>query len=880
MFGLLSPSVRRIAVRQGSIETVCCYSRQDRVRSRQLPAKTLSSGPRTLAAQQDADQRILPREARVVVVGGGIIGTSVAYHLAKLGWSDVVLLEKDKLTSGTTWHAAGLMVTYGSLSETSTEIRKYSKALYSALEKETGQNTGIMNVGFIELATNKDRLEEYRRVAAFNRKCGVDVQEISGKEVEGLFPLCRSDDILAGFYVEDDGRVNPVDVTMALGKGARMHGAKIFENTAATGVLTKNKRVTGVTAQRQGGGEEVINCEFVVNCAGMWARQFGELAGVTIPNQAAEHYYLLTDIMPEVSPEWPVIEDPASYTYIRPEGVGLLIGLFEPEGAAWNVNNIPEFSFGEIEPDWERMSPYLERAMSRVPASLNVGAKKFFCGPESFTPDLGPIVGEAPELRNYFVAAGMNSIGILSGGGIGRLLATWIKEGKPDMDVTGMNIDRFHPYQSTPAYRSHRVTESLGLVYKCHYPYRPSESARGVKRSPLHAHLKQAGAYFRDVSGWEGADWYGNPEEEQTIHPLSFGRHHWFENWASEHKACRESVALFDMSFMSKFEVSGEGAGDMLNKMSTSNVDGLPGVITYTQWLNDDGKVEADLTVSKIARDKFFVVATDTMHRHVQTLMERMKEDYYNHVHISDVTGAYAQINIQGPRSRELLQMLSPENNVSDQDFPFRAVRTLDIGYAPVTVARITYVGELGYEIYVPTEMAGHVYEMILQHGESVGLRHAGLKALGSLRLEKGYRDYGHDVDNTDTVIQAGLGFTCDFDKPGGFIGKDSVLAEKERGIPCRRVLQVLVQDPEPLLFHGEVLLRNGEQVGDVRAGSYGHTLGGAVGLAFVHSSDGTPVNKKYINEGKWEIDIAGKKYPVTVSIRPLLDPANERIKQ
>ena len=432
----------------------------------------------------------LPARARVVVIGGGIIGTSIAYHLAELGWTDTVLLERDRLTSGTTWHAAGLMVTFGSTSQTSTELRMYTKELYSRLEAETGQATGFRPIGLIEVAADEGRLEEYRRVSAFNRHCGVDVHEISAREVAELFPIARTDDILAAFYTPTDGRVNPVDVTMALAKGARMRGATLLEGTPAIDVLIRHGAVVGV---RTPAGD--IECEYVVNAAGMWARQLGERSGVSIPLQAAEHYYLITGAMPEVDPDWPVLEDPSNFTYIRPEGDGLMVGLFETVCAPWNVGRIPEdFSFGTIPPDWDRMGPYVEAAMSRVPATLDAGIHTFFCGPESFTPDLLPVIGEAPEVRNYFVAAGLNSIGILTGGGWGRAIAHWITTGSPDIDITGVNIDRLHPYQATPRYRATRTVESLGMVYECHYPGRSMRTARGVRRSPAaRAHGRPGG---------------------------------------------------------------------------------------------------------------------------------------------------------------------------------------------------------------------------------------------------------------------------------------------------------------------------------------------------------------------------------------------------
>jgi 4-methylaminobutanoate oxidase (formaldehyde-forming) len=812
----------------------------------------------------------LPSHARAVVIGGGVIGTSVAYHLGLMGWREVVLLERDRLTSGTTWHAAGLMVTFGSTSETSTEMRKYARALYSHLEAETGQATGFAPIGFIEVAADKDRLEEYRRVAAFNRYCGVDVHEISAREVHELFPLARVDDIEAGFYVREDGRVNPVDVTMALAKGARQRGVRIIEGVAVTDVLIERGRVSGV---RTAHGD--IRTDIVVNCAGMWARQLGARSGVTIANQAAEHYYLITEPIRDLPPNMPVLEDPAAYGYYREEGGGLMVGLFESTCAPWRVEGIPaDFSFGELPPDWERMTPFLERAMSRVPITSEVGMKKFFCGPESFTPDLRPILGEAPEVAGYFVAAGLNSIGVLTGGGVGRVLAHWIGTGRPDVDVTAFNIDRLHPAQANPQYRRERTVESLGMVYKCHYPFMSLTSARGVRCSPFHERLAAAGAYFREVSGWESPDWYGAPGKVPDPGPLSWERPSWFGRWEQEHRAARERVILMDMSFMGKFLVQGRDAGCILNHISGNQVDGAAGVITYTQWLNEGGTLEADLTVTKLAADRYLVVVTDTMVRHAETWIRRHIPDDAQ-ASVTDVTSGYGQLNVQGPLSRALLQKVTSAD-LANGAFPFRAAREIDVGFARVLCIRITYVGELGYELYIPAEQAAHVYDRIVAAGEEFGLAHAGLKALGSLRMEKGYRDYGHDIDNTDGPYEVGLGFALDLKKPHGFIGKEAVLAHKARGPLTRRLVQVLVKDPQPLMFHAEVLHRDGVPVGYVRAASYGHTLGGAVGLAMVEPK--VVVDEDYLGSGRWEVDIAGRRYPALVSARPLYDPQMKRI--
>lgn len=807
----------------------------------------------------------LPKRARVVIIGGGVIGTSVAYHLAHMGWTDVVLLERDRLTSGTTWHAAGLIVTFGSTSETSTEMRKYTRDLYARLEAETGQATGFLPVGFVEIATDEERLEEYRRVSAFNRYCGVDVHEISAREVGDLFPLARTDDILAGFYVKEDGRANPVDVTMALAKGARMAGATLIEGVPVTDVLARHGEAAGV---RTAHGD--IEAGYIVNCAGMWARQLGAKSGVSIPLQAAEHYYLLTEEIPEISKAWPVIEDPASYGYYREEGGGMMIGLFEPACAPWQVAGIPEdFSFGELPPDWDRMGPYLEKAMGRVPISYETGIKKFFCGPESFTPDLQPILGEAPEVKNYFVAAGLNSVGILTGGGLGRALAHWIVTGRPDIDVTGFNIDRLHTYQSNPDYLRARVVEVLGNVYKCHYPTKAPQTARGAKRSVWHDRLAAAGAHFRDVSGWESPDWYAPLGSAPVVDRLSFGRMNWFPYWEAEHHAAREGVICMDMSFMAKFLVQGRDAGRLLDQLSANHVDGEPGVITYTQWLNEGGTLEADLTATKLDDESFWVVASDTAHRHAHTWMLRHLTPGL-HAVVTDVTGGHAQMNVQGPRSRELMQAITSAD-MSNEAFPFRAARHIDIGYARALCIRITYLGELGYELYIPAEQATHVYDRLVRAGEAVGLRHAGLKALASLRMEKGYRDYGHDIDNTDSVLEAGLGFAVDLAKPGGFVGRDAVLAKNAAGPLTRRLVQVLVKDPQPLMWHAEPVFRDGKPVGYVRAASYGHTLGGAVGLAMVEA--GEPVTQAYLDGAEWTVEIAGQLYPAVASLRPLYDP-------
>jgi glycine cleavage system aminomethyltransferase T len=552
-----------------------------------------------------------------------------------------------------------------------------------------------------------------------------------------------------------------------------------------------------------------------------------------------------------------------------------MLGLFEPVCAPWRVDGIPDgFSFGELPPDWDRMGPYLEATMSRVPISSQIGIRKFFCGPESFTPDLLPIVGEAPELRNYFVAAGLNSIGILTGGGIGRTVAQWITQGSPDVDVTGINIDRLHPYQANPEYRATRTVESLGLVYATHYPHRPAKTARGARLSPVHDRLVAQRACFRDVSGWEGADWYAPPGVAPDPGELSWGRPHWFDYWAAEHHATRNGVIVMDMSFMAKFLVQGRDAAGELERISANEVAAEPGRITYTQWLNERGTLEADLTVTMLDDEEFLVVASDTAHRHAHTWMRRHFAQA--HAFVTDVTSGFAQLNVQGPGSRELLAAVT-HADMSGEAFPFRAARYIDIGYARVLCVRITYLGELGYELHIPAEQAVAVYDRLVAAGEPLGLRPAGLKALASLRMEKAYRDYGHDIDNTDSVLEAGLGFAVAFDKPGGFIGREAVLAKKANGPLTRRLVQVLLTDPWPLLFHAELVSRNGRPAGYLRAASYGFTLGGAVGLAMLDAD--VAIDQEYLDSGEWTVQVGDATYPAVVSLRPLYDPSSKRVR-
>ena len=814
----------------------------------------------------------LPTQAQTVIIGGGSIGCNTAYHLTKLGHKDVVVLEQSKLTAGTTWHAAGLISAGVLSSQADCEIYTHSRDLCANLEKETGLSTGFEQIGYMQVAINEERVHEMRRACPFMRSHGINMHEISVKEAEELFPIGDLSNVLAAFYIPEDGIANPVDLTMSIAKGARMGGAQIFEGVTVTEILVKNGTAVGVKLST----DETIMAENVVICCGMWSRQIGAKAGINLPLQAAEHYYLITDEVEGIRKDMPVLEDPSTYCYYREEAGGMMLGLFEPLAVTWNLDHIPEnFSFGEIEPDWDRMFPHLEKAYSRVPSVEDVGVRKLFCGPESFTPDLAPLVGETPELRNCFVAAGLNSLGILSGGGIGMVLAHWIVDGLPPVDVTGINCNRFSKCKNTPAYRRDRTPELLGRLFGQHFHNDGYKTARDVKRSVLHDRLKAAGAYFSEGHGWEMTDWFAPTPEQAKVEKYSWYRQNWFEWHAEEHRAAREDVILMDMSMMSKFIIQGPDAGALMDRLSCNEVNGEVGRIVYTQWVNEKGGFEGDLTVTRLEEEKFLVVCGENAPGHTEMRMRRhIKEGEF--VTILDTTSATTQINIHGPKARLLMEKVSPDD-MSNEAFPYLTAQEISIGYSVLLAIRVTYVGELGWELHVPCIHTIQVYDLLLEAGKEFGLRHAGLQTLSSLRLEKAYRDFGVDVDNTDNPIEAGLGFAVKLDKEGGFIGRDALAAIKEKGVPCTRMLQFLLEDPEPLMYFNEMIFLNGEEVGYIQIGAYGHTLGAAVGIGFASTEE--PLTATIIKEGDWEIEIAGEKFKAKASLRPMFDPTMERIK-
>lgn len=812
----------------------------------------------------------LPDRARVVVVGGGVIGCSIAYHLAHLGCTDLVLLERHSLTAGTTWHAAGLITSAGMTDETSLFMARYSRDLYARLEAETGHSTGFREVGHILVASTQRRVEALRRAGAWQQGFGVPEREISPREVADMWPLLRTDDLLAGFYVPDEGRADPVGCAVSMAKGARQLGVSVVEGVSVIGVEQHRGRVTAVLTD-----SGRIETEIVVNAGGMWAGTLAAQSGVHVPLQAAEHYYLITGPVPGMDPELPVVEDPDRYGYYRPEGDGMLVGLFEPVGKPWHLDGVPhDFAFGTIDPDWDRMSEFLAPAMDRIPSLAECGVRLFFCGPESFTSDVHPLLGPAPELDGYWVAAGMNSLGILLGGGVGHLMAHWIVDGVPPLDVTSYAVGRVAAHETSRKFRSERTPEQLGVLFgDAVWPHWKPTTARNVRRSVLHDRHVAAGAHFGTSVGWEYPEWFAEAgERPRTV--LDFVRQESHPLVAREHLTVRNAVGVLDMSLMAKLIVQGPHAGAVLNRLSANDVDRETGRIVYTQWLDMRGGIVADLTVSKLADERFLIICSDITHREIEPRIRRETRSG-EVVVVTDVTSASTLLSVQGPSSRELLGRLS-DADLSNAAFPYLSAQQIHVGHAPVLAGRVTYVGELGYELHVPTEYAAGLYDLLFEVGSDLGIRPVGLGAMAGLRLEKGYRDMGVDIDTTDTVLEAGLGFAVAWDKRGGFIGRDALVAAKSAGAPTDRIVGLFVDDPDADLFGGEPLLVDGRWVGYVRAAAFGHTLDGPVALAEVHCDDG--VTSAWLAATSFEVHTPARRLPARVQLGPFYDPQRLRI--
>lgn len=812
----------------------------------------------------------LPGRATVVIVGGGIVGCSVAYHLTLRGCTDVLLLERRQLTCGTTWHAAGLV---GQLRATHnlTRLAQYTTDLYASLERETGQATGFRQTGSISVARTPERFEELRRGASMASCFGLEVRTLAPGDVKALWPLARTDDLVGAVFLPGDGQTNPIDTTQALAKGARQRGARILENVKVERILVEEGRAVGVRT-----AEGDIRADVVVNCAGMWARDLAADAGVTLPLHAAEHFYIVTEPIAGLDRTVPVLRDTDGCAYFKEDAGKLLVGWFEPRGKPWGMAGIPEsFCFDSLPDDLEHIEPLLAASIERVPALETAPINLFFNGPESFTPDDRYHLGETPEVRSLFVAAGFNSIGIQSAGGAGKVLADWIVDGHPPMDLWDVDVRRNMPFQRNRAYLRDRTAESLGLLYAMHWPFRQPETARGARRSILHDRLAAAGACFGEAAGWERPNWYAPPGVEAK-YAYSYGRQNWFDHSAAEHRAAREAVALFDQSSFAKFVVEGPDAERVLGRLCANDIAVPAGKVVYTQWLNERGGIEADLTVTREAEDRYLVVtAAATQVRDFAWLRRHLPGDA--RVAAFDATSAYAVLGVMGPRSRALLQTLT-DADLSNDAFPFGASRVIDLGYARVRASRITYVGELGWELYMPTEFAPGVFDVLAAAGEAHGLRLAGYHAMNSLRMEKGYRHWGHDVTDEDTPLEAGLGFAVAWDKAGGFLGREALLAQRERGV-TRRLVQFALADPARMLYHNEPVLRDGQAVGRLTSGMFGHTLGKPLGMGYVEDG-GRPVDARFVATGRFEIEVAGERVPATASLAPFHDPGSSRVKE
>ena len=809
-----------------------------------------------------------PSHARAVIIGGGIAGCSVAYHLAKQGWSDVVLLEANQLTCGTTWHAAGLIAQLRA-SKNMTKLAKYSQELYGELEAETEVATGFRRCGSITVALTEERKEEIYRQASMARAFGVEVEEISAAEVKQRYSYLNTDDVTGAVYLPKDGQGDPGNIALALAKGARLKGAQIIEGVRVTSIQKSNGRVTGVSWSK---GEEQgeITADFVVNCGGMWGHHIGQMAGVAVPLHACEHFYIVTEAIEGLS-QLPVLRVPDECAYYKEDAGKILLGAFEPVSKPWGMDGIPDdFCFDQLPEDFEHFEPILEKAVNRFPMLAETGIHTFFNGPESFTPDDAYHLGEAPNLQNFFVCAGFNSIGIQSSGGAGMALAYWMEHGHPPFDVSDVDIRRMQPFQANKTYLFERSKETLGLLYADHFPYRQMATARGVRRTPFHEHLKREGAVFGEVAGWERANWFANPDQDRE-YQYSWKRQNWFENNRAEHLAVRNNVGMYDMTSFGKIRVEGPDAEAFLNHVCGNNLSVAAGKIAYTQFLNARGGIEADVTVTRLSETAYIVVTPAATVQRELSWMNRHK--HARNVVITDVTSAEGVLAVMGPNSRKLLEKVSP-HDWSNESHPFGTAHEIEIGMGLARAHRVTYVGELGWEIYIPTDMAAHVFETIWEAGQDLDLKLCGMHMMDSARIEKAFRHFGHDITDEDHVLEAGLGFAVKTAKDE-FVGRDAVLRKKEEGLNMRLV-QFLLQDPEPLLFHHEPVVRDGEIVSYLTSGNYGHHLGGAIGLGYV------PCKGESLDQllaSSYEIEIAGTRVKATASTRPLYDPKSERTK-
>ncbi len=833
--------------------------------------------------------RTIPDRAEVVVVGGGVVGCAVAYHLVRRGITDVVLLEQNQLTSGTTWHAAGLAAQLKS-TYSLTKLATYTVRLFEALEDETGQATGFRAPGSISVASDGERWEEILRGASMGRSIGVESRELDMDELSQMWPLMRTDDLVGALYLPDDGMVSPVDVTMALAKGARARGCRIIEGVAVTGLETRNGAISGVRTEQSGdaaGEDHLIETETVVLATGMWTRHLAAQIGVNVPLQACEHFYVVTEPLEGLDTSTPIVRDPTNFTYFKEETGKLMVGFFEPAAKVWRLGGIPRnFKFGTLDEDWDHVGPVYERSCHRVPVLADCGVQLFFNGPESFTPDGTYYLGEAPEVDGCFVAAGFNSVGIQSAGGAGWVLADWIADRQPPMDLCAVDIRRAMPFQADETYLGERISESLGLLYAMHWPFFQYTSARDQRRSALHDAMDAAGAVFGETAGWERANWFADPGQERQYR-YSYGKQNWWANAGSECDAVRSGVAVFDQSSFVKFTVRGPDALEVLDTLSVADVDVPAGRAVYTQWCNERGGIEADLTVTRLGDDDFWVVTSAACQTRDWAWLRRHCRG--RDVEIADVTDDWAVLGLMGPHSRDLLSRVT-DAALDNESFGFGAAQHIDVATAggplEVLAVRMSYVGELGWELYVPNAGAVAVYGALRDAAaaaDGLDLAHAGYHAMNTLRLECGYRHWGHDISDEDTPLEAGLGFAIAWDKQRDFMGRAALEAQRHEP-RTRRLIQFRLEDPDLLAYHDEPIRRDGELVGRVTSAMWSYTEDRCLAMGYVtHPTAADPepqaVTKSWLDAGLFDIEIAGRRIAASPSIRSFYDPTNQRVR-
>ena len=810
----------------------------------------------------------LPTHAGVVVIGGGIIGCSTAYHLARDHKADVALIERGRLTGGSTWHAAGLVGQLRS-SASITQVLRYSVGLYEKLEAETGLATGWRQTGCLRLATNADRWTEFRRQATTARSFGLDMHLLSAAEAKELVPLIEVDDLIGATFMPTDGQASPSDITQSLARGARTHGAKLHEGVACTGFDIRDGRVVGVHTS-----QGTIACEKVVLCAGLWSRQIGALAGVSVPLRAVKHQYVITEKIAGVTPGMATIRDPDRRTYFKEEVGGLAFGGYEPNPIPWMTGDAPEnFEFQLLDDDWDHFEQHMEGALARIPALATAGIKQMINGPESFTPDGNFILGEAPEVRNFFVGAGFNAFGIASGGGAGWVLAQWVETGEQPMDLWVVDIRRFSDLHRDRAWTRERTLEAYGKHYTVGFPFEEYESGRPRIVSPLYERLKARRAVLGSKLGWERANWFA-PDGVEPRDIYSFGRGNWFDAVGAEHQAARERVALFDQSSFAKFEMRGKDSERALSWIAANDVAKPPGRLTYTQLLNSRAGVEADVTVARLAEDRYYIV-TGTGFRTHDFAWIRQNIPAGLDATLTDVTEQYGTLSLMGPRARDVLSSVT-DADVSNAAFPFGGVREISVAGKPVRALRVTYVGELGWELHMPIGDTGVVFDTLMAAGAPCGIVPAGYRAIESLRLEKGYRAWGADITPNDDQFQAGLAWAMKLKSGQPFLGRTA--AEARAGAPLtKRLMTFTVADPKVMLFGRETILRNGGRVGYLSSGGWGYTVAANIGMGYVRNPEG--VSDDFLKSGAYELEVASEQVPATLHRGVLYDPGMARIK-